>query len=72
MAVRGTEDDVLGGQEQDFFSQLSSQVQNKSLLLTFNASSGGALHDQIGSPLIGDAEYFSFLNKILGGPIVQA
>ena len=68
LAVMATEDDLLGGQEQQFFGQLTPEVQNHSLLLSFNASSGGALHDQGGSPIVYDSRSFSFLNTILGGP----
>ena len=55
--------------EKEFFAQLSSEVQPLSLLLSFNASSGGALYDQIGSPIVYDSRSFSFLNNILGGPM---
>ena len=69
LAVMGTEDVLLGGQEENFCAQLTSEIQPLSLLLTFNASSGGALHDQIGSPIVYDSRSFSFLNNILGGPL---
>lgn len=69
LAVMTTEAVLLGGQEKEFFAQLSSEVQPLSLLLSFNASSGGALHDQIGSPIVYDSRSFSFLNNILGGPM---
>lgn len=61
----GTEDDLLGGQEEDFFSMLSPKTQEMSMLLTFDAQSGGALHDQVGSPLVLAAKQFAALNPII-------
>ena len=43
LAVKAAEDDLLGGQEQQCCSQLTPEVLSRSLLLSFNASRGGAL-----------------------------
>ena len=61
----GTQDDLLGGQEEDLFSMLSPETQEKSQLLTFDAQSGGALHDQVGSPHVYAAKLFAALNPVL-------
>lgn len=61
IGVRGVEDDLLGGQEQLVFSKLSPNVANSSVLLTFEAASGGALHNQVGAPLALNARFFAAL-----------
>ena len=66
LAIRGTEDTLVGGQEEQFFSQLLPNVQNMSQLLTFNATTGGALHDQVGSVFTQSDRTYAFLNSILG------
>jgi len=67
VAVKGTEDDLLGGQEEDWFSQLSPETQSVSTLITFDETTGGALHCQVGAPLILANQIFSVLDPILKG-----
>lgn len=69
LAVMATEDDLLGGQQAALFWSADPEVHNRSLLLSFNASNGGALHDQGGSPIVYGLRSFSFLDTILGGPL---
>ena len=61
----GTEDDLLGGQENYFFSQLSSSTSGISQLITFDGESGGALHDQAGSPFVLAANLYGALNALV-------
>ena len=65
IGFKGTEDDLLGGQEDDFFAQLNPEILLNSTLLTFDAASGGALHNQVGSPYIRAARSFAKLNTIM-------
>jgi len=46
VAMKSTADDLLGGQEDEWFSQLSPSTQDISTLLTFDEATGGALHCQ--------------------------
>ncbi len=65
IGFKGTEDDLLGGQEEDFFSQLSPATQEKSTLITFDDQSGGALHCQVGGSLALAAQLFAALDPII-------
>ncbi|KAK9812128.1 hypothetical protein WJX73_009536 [Symbiochloris irregularis] len=67
LTVKGAEDDLLGGQEAAFIAALSPATAVKSKLITFNASSGAALHDQSGAPIAANAAVFAFLDPILKG-----
>lgn len=64
IGVKGTQDDLLGGQEDDFFGQLSPGISDASTLIEFDDASGGALHDQVGSPFILAARLFAKLDPI--------
>ena len=45
--IDGTEDDLLGGEEASFQSQLTPETRAKSQLAVFDGPSGGALHGQV-------------------------
>ena len=47
LTTRGTQDNILGNQEFAFYDQLNPKTQALSQVVVFNASSGGALHDQV-------------------------
>lgn len=64
IGFKSTQDDLLGGQEDTFFAQLNDSTKKKSILLTFDGASGGALHNQVGSPYIRDARQFGALNNL--------
>ena len=64
IAFKGSEDDLLGGQEDEFFDMLSSETQEKSVLIEYIADSGGALHCQVGSPYALASRMFAALNPI--------
>ena len=64
IGAKGTQDDLLGGQEDKFFSRINPAIANASTLFTFDGSSGGALHCQAGSPYILAARIFGALSPI--------
>lgn len=65
IGFKGSQDDLLGGQEDEFFGGLSPNVSDVSTLLTFDGASGGALHNQVGSPYTLAAKMYAKLNPIL-------
>lgn len=65
IAIKGTEDDLLGGQEDEWFARLSPATQEKSVLIEYGPDSGGALHCQVGAPNALSAKMFAALNPIL-------
>ena len=65
IGFKGTEDDLLGGQEDDFFDQLSPDTQEISTLITFDDHSGGALHCQVGGSITLATQLFAALNPII-------
>lgn len=62
---RSTEDDLLGGEENDFQFQLTAEIKAKSQLNVFDGASGAALHDQAGALYVSAAVQFAFLDPIL-------
>ena len=66
VAMKSTEDDLLGGQEEEWFSMLSPDTQEQSMLITYDAASGGALHcPGWACPYIAAAKMFAALNTIM-------
>ena len=65
IGFKGTQDDLLGGQEEDVFAKLSPSTANESTLITFDGASGGALHCAVGSPYLQAARQFGALNSIV-------
>lgn len=64
IGFKGTEDNLLGGQEDLFFAMLSPGTEQKSVLYTFDHESGAALSSQAGSPDALTANLFASLTPI--------
>lgn len=65
MLIKGTQDDLLGGQEEAYWAELPPAAKNKGKFVVFDEKSGGSLHCQAGSYLTAAAEMYPWLEGIM-------
>lgn len=66
LVLSGTQDNLMGGQEEDYFNQLPQDIQDVSKLVNFTAETGGALHSQSGALQTQAEAVFPWLKETLG------
>lgn len=66
LILSGTQDNLMGGQEENYFNQLPQDVQDVSKLVNFTAETGGALHSQSGAMQTQAESVFPWLKETLG------
>ncbi|KAI8105185.1 hypothetical protein M9435_000355 [Picochlorum sp. BPE23] len=66
LVLSGTQDNLMGGQEEEYFNQLPQNIQDVSKLVNFTAETGGALHSQSGALQTQAEAVFPWLKETLG------